>query len=35
MAWWFTVDRTRGMGDGPGTDLGALGCFLGVWVVTE
>ena len=33
MAWWFTVDRMRGMDEGPGTDLGTLGWFLGVWVV--
>jgi len=33
IAWWFTVDRMRGMDDGPGTDLGVLGWFLGVWVV--
>jgi predicted metal-binding membrane protein len=33
VAWWSTVDRMRGMDDGPGTDLGALGWFLGVWVV--
>jgi predicted metal-binding membrane protein len=33
MAWWFTADRMRGMDDGPGTDLGALGWFVGVWVV--
>jgi predicted metal-binding membrane protein len=33
LAWWFTADRMRGMDDGPGTDLGALGWFLGVWVV--
>jgi predicted metal-binding membrane protein len=33
MAWWLTADRMRGMDDGPGTDLGALGWFLGVWVV--
>jgi predicted metal-binding membrane protein len=32
-AWWFTVDRMRGMDDGPGTDLGTLGWFVGVWVV--
>jgi predicted metal-binding membrane protein len=32
-AWWFTVDRMRGMDDGPGTDLGTFGWFLGVWVV--
>ena len=33
VAWWFTVDRMRGMDEGPGTDLGTLGWFLGVWVV--
>ena len=33
LAWWSTVDRMRGMDDGPGTDLGALGWFLAVWVV--
>ena len=33
IAWWSTVDRMRGMDDGPGTDLGALSWFLGVWVV--
>jgi predicted metal-binding membrane protein len=33
LAWWSTVDRMRGMDDGPGTDLGALGWFLGIWVV--
>jgi predicted metal-binding membrane protein len=33
VAWWFTVDRMRGMDDGPGTDLGTLGWFVGVWVV--
>jgi predicted metal-binding membrane protein len=32
-AWWSTVDRMRGMDEGPGTDLGTLGWFLGVWVV--
>ncbi|MGH9318779.1 MAG: DUF2182 domain-containing protein, partial [Vicinamibacteria bacterium] len=31
--WWLTVDRMRGMDEGPGTDLGTLGWFLGVWVV--
>ena len=24
LAWWFTVDRMRGMDNGPGTDLGTL-----------
>jgi predicted metal-binding membrane protein len=33
LAWWFTVDRMAGMDAGPGTDLGTLGWFLGVWVV--
>ena len=33
FAWWFAVDRMRGMDDGPGTDLGTLGWFLGIWVV--
>jgi predicted metal-binding membrane protein len=33
VAWWSTVDRMRGMDAGPGTDLGAFGWFLGVWVV--
>jgi predicted metal-binding membrane protein len=32
-AWWWTTDRMRGMDDGPGTNLGSLGWFLGVWVV--
>jgi predicted metal-binding membrane protein len=33
VAWWSTVDRMRGMDNGPGTDLGTLGWFVGVWVV--
>jgi predicted metal-binding membrane protein len=33
LAWWITVDRMRGMDEGPGTALGTLGWFLGVWVV--
>jgi predicted metal-binding membrane protein len=33
IAWWFTLDRMRGMDQGPGTDLGTLGWFVGVWVV--
>jgi predicted metal-binding membrane protein len=32
-AWWLTIDRMSGMDDGPGTDLGTLGWFLGVWIV--
>jgi predicted metal-binding membrane protein len=33
IAWFSTVDRMAGMDAGPGTGLGALGWFLGVWVV--
>jgi predicted metal-binding membrane protein len=33
LAWWSTADRMTGMDAGPGTDLGAFGWFLGVWVV--
>jgi predicted metal-binding membrane protein len=33
LAWWWTVDRMAGMDAGPGTDLGALGWFTGVWAV--
>ena len=33
LAWWSTADRMAGMDAGPGADLGALGWFLGVWVV--
>jgi predicted metal-binding membrane protein len=33
VAWLFTVDRMRGMDQGPGTDPGTLGWFLGAWVV--
>jgi predicted metal-binding membrane protein len=33
IGWWWTVDRMRSMDNGPWTDLGTLGWFLGVWVV--
>ena len=33
LSWWSTVGRMAGMDAGPGTDLGALGWFLGVWIV--
>jgi predicted metal-binding membrane protein len=33
LAWWSTAERMRGMDEGPGTDLGTLGWFVGVWVV--
>src|ERR1041385_6115433 len=32
VAWIVTVERMRGMDSGPGTDLGGLGWFLGIWV---
>jgi predicted metal-binding membrane protein len=31
-AWAVTVDRMRGMDTGPGTDLGGVGWYLGIWV---
>ena len=33
IGWWSTLDRMRGMDDGPWTGLGALGWFLATWVV--
>jgi predicted metal-binding membrane protein len=33
VGWWWTANRMQGMDDGPWTDLGALGWFVGVWVV--
>jgi predicted metal-binding membrane protein len=33
LAWTITADRMQGMDAGPGTDLGAVGWFAGVWVV--
>jgi predicted metal-binding membrane protein len=32
VAWIVLVQRMRGMDAGPGTDLGALGWYLGIWV---
>jgi len=32
LAWLITIDRMRGMDGGPGTDLGGLGWYVGVWV---
>ncbi len=32
VTWIFIVLRMRGMDAGPGTDLGGLGWYLGVWV---
>jgi predicted metal-binding membrane protein len=31
-AWIVTVGRMQGMDAGPGTDLGAVGWYLGIWV---
>ena len=33
VAWWVTAERMAGMDAGPGTNLGALGWFAGIWVV--
>jgi predicted metal-binding membrane protein len=33
LGWWLTLDRMRGMDDGPWTGLGTLGWFLATWVV--
>jgi predicted metal-binding membrane protein len=32
-AWWVTAERMAGMDAGPGTDLGPLPWFTGVWTV--
>ena len=32
VAWLLVVARMGGMDDGPGTDLGTAGSFLGIWV---
>jgi predicted metal-binding membrane protein len=32
LAWAVTIERMWGMDDGPGTDLGSLGWYLGIWV---
>ena len=32
VAWIVTYQRMRGMDAGPGTDLGGLGWYVGVWV---
>ena len=33
VGWWWTVERMRGMDDGPWTGLGTLAWFLSIWVV--
>jgi predicted metal-binding membrane protein len=32
VAWSIVVPRMRGMDEGPGTDLGGLGWYLGIWI---
>jgi len=32
VAWAVTVERMHGMDAGPGTDLGGLGWYVGIWV---
>jgi predicted metal-binding membrane protein len=32
-AWWSTIRSMHGMRGSPGTDLGALGWFVGIWIV--
>src|SRR5215218_5566626 len=32
VAWVVAAQRMRGMDAGPGTDLGGLGWYLGIWV---
>jgi predicted metal-binding membrane protein len=32
-AWWSTIRSMGGMAASPGTELGALGWFVGVWIV--
>ena len=32
IAWVVTFERMRGMDDGPGTDLGGLGWYVGIWM---
>jgi predicted metal-binding membrane protein len=33
LAWWATANQMAGMDVGPGTDLGAAGWFVALWVV--
>ena len=33
LAWWFTTLQMAGMDAGPGTDLGPLAWFVGVWIL--
>jgi predicted metal-binding membrane protein len=33
VAWWSTIRSMGSMAASPGTDLGALGWFVGIWIV--
>jgi len=33
LAWWSSLDRMQGMDAGPWTELGAVGPFLGIWIL--
>lgn len=33
VGWWISAGHMQGMDEGPGTALGSLGSFLGVWLV--
>jgi len=33
IAWWWTLAQMREMDNGPGSALGTLGWFAGLWVV--
>ncbi|HEU5064600.1 MAG TPA: hypothetical protein VFT86_01765 [Gaiellaceae bacterium] len=33
VSWIVTFNRMRGMDAGPGTELGGLGSFLGIWIM--
>ena len=33
VGWWWTIRQMRGMDNGPWTDLGTFGWFVGVWIV--
>jgi len=33
VGWWWTIRQMRSMDNGPWTDLGTFGWFVGVWIV--
>ena len=33
LGWWWTIRQMHGMDNGPWTDLGTFGWFVGVWIV--